>query len=78
MCGRSEAGRNVAVEIPTASCEDLLHLVENRGSTNVADSVIQLLRDEVDRVEVDNGTTGYSSREIELIRRLLREVNCRD
>ncbi len=78
MCGRSEAGRNIAVEIPAASCEDMTHLVENRGSTNVADSVIQMLRDEVDRVEVDNGTTGYSSREIELIRKLLRKVNCRD
>lgn len=66
------------MQIPMALYEDLSHLVERIGCANVVDYVIQVLRDEVDRAESDRGTTGYTQREIELIRRLLRDVECSD
>lgn len=76
--GPSGGEGGVSVQIPTALYEDVSHLVERMGFANVADYVIQVLRDEVDRAELDKGTTGYTQREIELIRRLLRDVECSD
>ena len=48
----------VNVQIPMTLYEDVSHLVERMGFANVADFVIQLLSDEVNRDECDNGTTG--------------------
>ena len=74
----SDGEGNVNVQIPGALYESLSRLIESRGFANVADYLVQILRDEVNRDEFDNGTTGYTQREIELIRRLLRDVECSD
>ena len=68
----------VNVQVPMTLYETLSHRVERMGYLNVADYVVQMLRDEVNRDECDNGTTGYSKREIELIRRLLGDVEFSD
>ena len=69
---------SVSVQIPMALYEDLSQVVERMGFADVADYVIQILRDEVDRAESDKRTTGYTQREIEVIRRLLHDVDCSD
>jgi hypothetical protein len=69
---------SVNVQIPVALYENLSHLAESMGFANVADYVIQVLRSEMDRAASDKGTTGYTQREIELIRKLLRDVECSD
>ena len=66
------------MQIPMALYEDVSHLAERMGCANVVDYVIQVLREDVDRAESDKGTTGYTQREIELIRRLSRDVDCCD
>ncbi|MBU0716818.1 MAG: hypothetical protein KJ749_01085 [Planctomycetes bacterium] len=58
--------------------EDLSHLVEGMGCVSAVDYMIQVLRDDVDRAEPDRGTTGYTKREIDLIHKLLRDVECSD
>ena len=69
---------SVSVQIPMALYDNLSHLGAKMECANVVDYVVQILRDEVDRAESDKRTTGYTQREIELIRRLLRDVECSD
>ncbi|UCE58218.1 MAG: hypothetical protein JSU63_12335 [Phycisphaerales bacterium] len=69
---------SVCVLIPAALYEQLLRLTESTGFVNVTDYVVQVLRDEVDRNETEWGTTGYTLREVELIRKLLRDLECTD
>lgn len=66
----------MSVQIPTALYEDASALVERTGFASVADYIIQILRDEAHRAESDIRTTGYTQREIELIRNLLGDVEC--
>lgn len=76
--GLSGGEGSVNVQIPVALYENLSHLAESTGFANVADYVIQLLQREMDRAESDKGTTGYTQWEIELIRKLLGDVECSD
>ena len=70
--------RSIHVLIPVALYERLSRLAENGGFVSVMDYVTQVLYDEVDRAEPDGETAEYTRREIQLIRKLLRDVECAD
>ena len=78
VSGRSDERNDVALEISATLYEDLLDMFRESGCVEFPEFVARLLRDEVRRAESDNLESGYSTRELELIRRLLHNIDCSD
>jgi hypothetical protein len=66
--------RDIAAAIPEDLYEEISVLAISKGFRSVSEFVVHLLRDEAARRRPQEPASGYSARELQLIRKLLQGV----